>query len=111
MSLPGRCRFEIPACAESESPLLEVAQRIAPRASTTIAWCWRHRFASEASRPAAGSLTVDHLVNEYSVGSGMLIQRRKGVVFAVSDVSFEIGLGETFGLVGESAAENQRLVE
>jgi ABC-type glutathione transport system ATPase component len=64
-----------------------------------------------ASRPAAGSLTVDHLVNEYSVGSGMLIQRRKGVVFAVSDVSFEIGLGETFGLVGESAAENQRLVE
>ena len=47
-------------------------------------------------------LQVEHLVKEFPVTSGALLQRKIGSVKAVSDVSFAIRTGETFGLVGES---------
>jgi peptide/nickel transport system ATP-binding protein len=47
-------------------------------------------------------LEVDHLVKEYTVTSGAIVQRKVGTVKAVSDVSFTVHRGETFGLVGES---------
>jgi peptide/nickel transport system ATP-binding protein len=47
-------------------------------------------------------LTVEHLVREYAVTAGAVVQRRLGAVHAVSDVSFVLREGETFGLVGES---------
>ncbi len=47
-------------------------------------------------------LQVEHLVKEFPVTSGALLQRKIGSVKAVSDVSFAIRAGETFGLVGES---------
>ncbi len=47
-------------------------------------------------------LKLDRLVKEYSVTSGAVIQRNIGTVKAVSDVSFTVRRGETFGLVGES---------
>ncbi|HXQ61236.1 MAG TPA: ABC transporter ATP-binding protein [Acidimicrobiales bacterium] len=47
-------------------------------------------------------LEVSRLVKEFPVTSGMIIQRRVGSVKAVSDVSFSVRRGETFGLVGES---------
>jgi peptide/nickel transport system ATP-binding protein len=47
-------------------------------------------------------LQVENLVKEFPVTSGALLQRRIGSVKAVSDVSFAIRKGETFGLVGES---------
>ena len=46
-------------------------------------------------------LKVEHLTKEFPADSGVFA-RRKRVVSAVSDVSFEIYPGETFGLVGES---------
>ena len=57
-------------------------------------------------RPAAGPaedliLDARSLVKEYPITKGVL-QRTVGTVKAVSDVSFTIRRGETFGLVGES---------
>jgi peptide/nickel transport system ATP-binding protein len=61
--------------------------------------------------PAPGELAVggggalirlDHLVKNFTVTSGLVLQRRVGSVSAVADVSFAIPAGKTFGLVGES---------
>ena len=47
-------------------------------------------------------LEIDHLIKEFPVTSGAVVQRRIGTVKAVSDVTFSVREGETFGLVGES---------
>jgi peptide/nickel transport system ATP-binding protein len=46
-------------------------------------------------------LVVDKLVKEFPITAGIL-QRKVGSVHAVSGVSFAVGTGRTFGLVGES---------
>ncbi|MGA9076930.1 MAG: ABC transporter ATP-binding protein [Acidimicrobiales bacterium] len=48
------------------------------------------------------ALEVTNLVKNYPVVAGVVIQRKIGTVQAVSDVSFTVRRGETFGLVGES---------
>ena len=55
---------------------------------------------TEQRRPAF--LELRHVVKEFPVTAGAVLQRRIGSVKAVSDVSFSIEQGETFGLVGES---------
>ena len=50
---------------------------------------------------AAPLLELRHLVKEFPITSGVL-QRKVGAVHAVSDVSFSVPAGTTFGLVGES---------
>jgi oligopeptide/dipeptide ABC transporter ATP-binding protein len=47
-------------------------------------------------------LEVDQLEKQYTVTSGAVVQRAIGTVKAVSNVSFSVKHGETFGLVGES---------
>jgi oligopeptide/dipeptide ABC transporter ATP-binding protein len=47
-------------------------------------------------------LQVARLTKEFPVTTGAVIQRTIGTVKAVSDVSFSVRRGETFGLVGES---------
>jgi len=47
-------------------------------------------------------LSVQHLVKNFPVTSGAVVQRRVGWVSAVADVNFTLSSGETFGLVGES---------
>ena len=48
-------------------------------------------------------LKVEHLHKEFPTGSGFMGGKfSKKVVSAVNDLSFEIRVGETFGLVGES---------
>jgi peptide/nickel transport system ATP-binding protein len=61
---------------------------------------------SGPSGPAGGErsdalLIVEHAVREFPVTKGIL-QRKTASVKAVSDVSFEVSRGQTFGLVGES---------
>jgi len=52
--------------------------------------------------PGSVLLEVRNLVKEYPITSGAILQRKAGAVHAVSDVSFTVNAGETFGLVGES---------
>jgi oligopeptide/dipeptide ABC transporter ATP-binding protein len=47
-------------------------------------------------------LSLNHVVKEFPVTSGVVFQKKIGTVKAVSDVSFDVRRGETFGLVGES---------
>jgi peptide/nickel transport system ATP-binding protein len=47
-------------------------------------------------------LELRNLVKEFPVTSGAVLQRKVGAVHAVSDVSFSVPAGTTFGLVGES---------
>jgi peptide/nickel transport system ATP-binding protein len=51
---------------------------------------------------AAPLLELRNLVKEYPVTSGAILQRKVAAVHAVSDVSFSVPAGTTFGLVGES---------
>ncbi len=47
-------------------------------------------------------LTVRHLVKDFPVTAGAIMQRKVGSVSAVADVSFDVPRGKTFGMVGES---------
>ncbi len=55
-----------------------------------------------ASAPSDNFLELRHVVKEFAVTAGAVLQRKIGSVKAVSDVSFSVAKGETFGLVGES---------
>jgi peptide/nickel transport system ATP-binding protein len=52
--------------------------------------------------PGLPLLELRNLVKEFPVTAGAILQRRVASVHAVSDVSFTVAAGETFGLVGES---------
>jgi peptide/nickel transport system ATP-binding protein len=57
--------------------------------------------AAASANGVAPLLQITNLVKEFPVTSGLL-QRKVGAVHAVSDVSFSVPAGTTFGLVGES---------
>jgi oligopeptide/dipeptide ABC transporter ATP-binding protein len=58
-------------------------------------------IADAATRTHQELARVEHLVKEFPIKAG-LVRHKVGAVHAVSDVSFTINQGETFGLVGES---------
>ena len=126
-----RCRYAQDDCIQSEPPLIQARkslgghlaacfhevgvdaktialrpEAVAKSADSTVkvdpeVLAREHeRSRSLASEPVL--LRVGNLVKEFPVTSGNVIQRKVGTVKAVSDVSFEVRRGETFGLVGES---------
>ncbi|MHB1987653.1 MAG: ABC transporter ATP-binding protein [Acidimicrobiales bacterium] len=78
------------------SPPAVLAGSTRPAAQPTSAQEWT------SASDDADLLVVEHVVREYPVTSGVILQRKTASVKAVSDVSFSVGRGETFGLVGES---------
>jgi oligopeptide/dipeptide ABC transporter ATP-binding protein len=62
----------------------------------------RHHVRADALATAPVLVRVDHVVKEFPITSGAVVQRKIGTVKAVTDISLGIRQGETFGLVGES---------
>ena len=66
----------------------------------------REVVAAEANGESAAGpaplLDIRNLVKEYPVTAGAVLRRKVAAVHAVSDVSFSVPAGTTFGLVGES---------
>ncbi|HEY6426561.1 MAG TPA: ABC transporter ATP-binding protein [Acidimicrobiales bacterium] len=62
----------------------------------------RHQVRARIIAESPTLIRVDHMVKEFSITSGTIIQKKIGTVKAVSDVSLTMRKGETFGLVGES---------
>jgi oligopeptide/dipeptide ABC transporter ATP-binding protein len=119
-----RCRYATDVCREQEPPLQVGATDAIgaePDGQTHVFACFhpvdgpspieeRIAIANVTERSAPASLdvvpkvilSIDRLVKEYAVTKGAFRQRAIGSVKAVSDVSFSVREGETFGLVGES---------
>jgi peptide/nickel transport system ATP-binding protein len=106
----ARCRFVQDKCKEQEPDIrtdsaarheyrcwfpLEASEEKQQRAAVTVA-------APAALARGEELLRLDHLVKNFSVTAGAVMQRKIGEVSAVADVSFAVPKGTTFGLVGES---------
>jgi oligopeptide/dipeptide ABC transporter ATP-binding protein len=102
-----RCAYATDQCRSEEPPItLEGKHAFAcfhptdgPRALVAIT-----DSATAGSAAAATKTTLvraEGLVKEFSIKGG-LIRHKVGAIHAVSDVSFTLTEGETFGLVGES---------
>jgi oligopeptide/dipeptide ABC transporter ATP-binding protein len=101
-----RCMYATDQCREEEPPLSFEGDHAyacfhpvsGPRPVVV-------RTAEAAVVAAKGSgkeiLRVDNLVKEFAIKAG-LVRHKVGAIHAVSNVSFSIKEGETFGLVGES---------
>ena len=111
-----RCRYATDRCREEEPPLsgevpghrfacfypvgeTERSLHPTPVAHATAAAA---DVAAADGRAAEVLLSVEHLVKDFPVTRGAVLQRRIGFVSAVADVSFAIRSGQTLGLVGES---------
>ena len=90
----GDVAIEVPA-ASASSPLAVADRPAAPADGADGA----DVAADSDGKPL---LDVRNLVKEFPVRAGAIMQRKVGAVHAVSDVSFSVSAGTTFGLVGES---------
>jgi len=111
----ARCRYVTDRCREEEPPLAgEVAGHefrcfypVGPserRQAGKVVDYSETPAEAPLQGPGIGEelLRIDHVVKDYPVTRGAVLQRRVGWLSAVADVSLSIRSGETFGLVGES---------
>jgi oligopeptide/dipeptide ABC transporter ATP-binding protein len=103
----ARCQLATDKCREEEPPL------DGPSDAHTFA-CWhpidgpldlsasRRTGANNEESQNRVLLEVKNLVKEFPVSGSLFSRGEKQRVHAVSDVSFSVRQGETFGLVGES---------
>ncbi|WP_138756384.1 ABC transporter ATP-binding protein [Paenibacillus sinopodophylli] len=112
-----RCRSEEPelvsqsgreaACWNIEKLLHEPQQQVEPKriiaADRAIAASFEHE-----QKQRLPLLEVRAIKKYFSIEQGLFKQNKK-LIHAVDDVSFQIGKGETFGLVGESGCGKSTL--
>jgi peptide/nickel transport system ATP-binding protein len=120
---PPGCRFA-PRCSRATDKCRDREPPLIGESSEHLFSCWHPvngpggAGAAEAAAtrgPAVASgadgaggappgplLELRNLVKEFPVTAGAILQRKVAAVHAVSDVSFTVAAGETFGLVGES---------
>jgi peptide/nickel transport system ATP-binding protein len=114
----ARCRYVTDRCRDEEPSLTGevVGHRFAcfypvgaaewsrsPAAAATATATERvSELPSVGDTSAETLLSVEHLVKDFPVTKGAVLQRRVGWVSAVADVNFTIRAGQTLGLVGES---------
>jgi peptide/nickel transport system ATP-binding protein len=108
-----RCRYAADRCREEEPPLADesfghdfacfpVGHKERTGSPPEPVTGQLPETAADGSADAEVQLVAEHLVKDFPVTSGAVLQRKIGSVSAVADVSFEIRRGETFGLVDES---------
>jgi peptide/nickel transport system ATP-binding protein len=101
-----RCRYATDQCEKEDPPLTGTAQHVfacfhpvdGPLDTVVVTPVSIEATAYVERVPLA---RVDHLVKEFPIRAG-LVRHQVAAVHAVSDVSFTVNEGETFGLVGES---------
>jgi peptide/nickel transport system ATP-binding protein len=113
----ARCRYATDRCREEEPPLSgevpghrfacfypvgETERRHRERPLTHSSPRVLDVAETDGAAGAPVLLSIEHLVKDFPVTRGAVLQRRVGFVSAVADVSFAIRGGETLGLVGES---------
>ena len=94
-SFEPRCRYADQRCRLAKPPLAD------PERAGTLYACWHPLGLSRGGERMTPLLSIENLTVEYAVGGKTL--------FAVSDVSLEVGRGETLGLVGESGCGKSTL--
>jgi peptide/nickel transport system ATP-binding protein len=112
----ARCRYAQDRCREEEPPLVSDGTEHAYRCffpvgraaddTDTAALVAAAQIPERITKPPSADgrpmLTIEHLIKNFTVTSGAVLQRKIGEVSAVADVSFQIPPGQTFGMVGES---------
>jgi peptide/nickel transport system ATP-binding protein len=88
-----RCFFPVGRPGESgATPAVQVTEAPREHHERTLA-------GTDGQQPL---LATDHLVKNFAVTAGAVLQRKVGEVSAVAGVSFAVRPGHTFGMVGES---------
>ncbi len=100
-----RCAYATDQCRAEEPPLsVEGDHEFAcfhPVSGPVPVEVRAAETAAAATTEGSEILRIEGLVKEFSIKAG-LVRHKVGAIHAVSDVSFTIRAGETFGLVGES---------
>ena len=100
----GEAALDAPA-QDADAPTVAAAEAEAEAEATEGAvpvLATAPSVAGAGATPNGTLLKVEHLIKDFPVTAGAILQRRVGSVSAVADVSFEVPRGKTFGMVGES---------